>query len=652
VTGGMPANTRRERPMRKKSSSRFEKLCSCNEICLSKIRNWSHLSRIGLGRTESDDIMFDLFANYAPYIVGLVLLLLLLAFATEIRPPEVTAIGAVGVLLVVGAISTDDLLGAMGNSAPLTIVAMFIISAALVRTGTLEAFAGQVTGLAKRTPVAAAATLLIVVAAMSAFTNNTPLVMMMIPIGITLSRQLGETPSKMLMPISFAAILGGTCTLIGTSTNILVDGVAQKQGLAPFTIFEIAPVGIIVAIVGVAYLAITRRFLPSRDVMSAFLAEGDRKRYAMSVYVSPTSPYVGCKPEDVAVFKTGNRRLVDLVRNDVSIKGGGEDRLIRSGDVIILNSDESDVMTIRERGRLPLATADDDGIIPMSSHKSIIAEVLLLPDALCIGQTLSQLEFSKKYGVNPIALHRRGENLNERFEKTPLRVGDTLLVEGAQADLRLLTEGEHLMNVSEPKSRGFKTQKAPIAIGVILTVIVAAALDIMPIAGLAVLGMAVVLATRCVEPDEAFAAVDWRIIGLIVAMLAVGAGLENAGLVEVLVDAATPFLSSLPPIYALAAVYLLSLLLTELVTNNAVAIVVTPIAIHLALALGADPRPFVIAVMFAASASFLTPIGYQTNTLIYGAGGYRFLDFARYGLPLTIVVAVTSIIAIPLIWPL
>lgn len=596
--------------------------------------------------------MLEIIAPFAPLIVGGTLILLLISFALEIRSPEVTAFAAVGMLLLLGIISTDDLLGAMGNSAPLTIAAMFIISASLVRTGALEAFADQVTGMAKRAPIAAAAMLLAAVAAMSAFTNNTPLVMIMIPIGITLAKQLGEKSSKILMPISFAAILGGTCTLIGTSTNILVDGVAQKQGLPAFTIFEIAPVGIIVAIVGVAYLALTRRFLPERDVMSAYLSANQNKRYAMSVYVTATSPYVGSKPEDVAIFKSGNRRFVDLIRNEVSIDPKTDDQAIRPGDIVILNCDEADVMTIRERGRLPLAAADDDGTIPVSSHKSVIAEVLLLPDARCIGYTLSQLEITKRYGVNPIALHRRGENLKERYERSPLRVGDTLLVEGSQADLRHLIEGEHLMNVSEPKSRGFKTQKAPIAIAVIILVIVAAAFDIMPITGLAVLGMAVVLVTRCIEPDEAFAAVDWRIIGLIVAMLAIGTALENAGLVEMLVSAATPLLSSFPPIVALAAIYLLSLLLTELVTNNAVAIVVTPIAIHLAIALGADPRPFVIAVMFAASASFLTPIGYQTNTLVYGAGGYQFLDFARYGLPLTVVVAITSITAIPLIWPL
>ena len=601
---------------------------------------------------DRNGLMIEALAPYASIIVGGILLLLLIAFATEIRPPEVTAFAAVGVLLVLGIISTDDLLGAMGNSAPLTIVAMFIISASLVRTGTLEAFAGQVTTLAKKTPVAAAAMLLALIALMSAFTNNTPLVMMMIPIGITLAKQLGESSSKILMPISFAAILGGTCTLIGTSTNILVDGVAQKAGLAAFTIFEIAPVGIIVALVGVAYLALTRRFLPNRDTMSDFLSDNERKRYAISVYVTASSPYVGLNPRMVAIFQSGNRRFVDLLRNDLSIKPDSKDAAIMAGDIVILHSDEADIMTIRERGRLPLAAADDDGIIPMSSHKSVIAELMILPEAHCIGRKLSELDFAKKYNVNPIALHRRGANLTARYEKTPLRIGDTLLVEGDQADLRRLADGELLMNVSQPKLRGFRPQKAPIAITVILSVVIAAAFDLMPIAGLAVMGMAVVLVTRCIEPEEAFASVDWRIIGLIVAMLAIGTALENAGLVELLVNAAAPTLKSFPPIVALAAIYLLSLLLTELVTNNAVAIVVTPLAIQLAIGLGVDPRPFVIAVMFAASASFLTPIGYQTNTLVYGAGGYRFLDFARYGLPLTIVVAVTSILAIPLIWPL
>ena len=597
--------------------------------------------------------MLAVLAPYSSTLVGLILLLLLIAFATEIRPPEVTAIGAAGLLLLLGLISTDDILAAMSNPAPLTIAAMFIISGALVRTGTLEAFALKVTGLARTSPVLATGLLLVAIAALSGFTNNTPLVMMMIPIGITLARELGERPSKILMPISFAAILGGTCTLIGTSTNILVDGVAQKNGLAGFSIFEIAPAGIVIAMVGVGYLALTRRFLPERDTMGSLLDEGQSKRYTMSVFIVRSSPYIGQIASELDLFRNGERRLVDVIRNDVPIRKSHKTYVIREGDVLVMHTNETDVMTIRERGKLPLTKNDDSQqFVPVSSHRSQLAEILLLSDAHLIGLSLKEAALPQRYGVHPIAMHRRGSNLAEQYDSTKLQVGDTLLLEGAQANIRRLVAGENLMNVSEPKTRGFRRHKAPIAIAVILAVVVAASFDIMPIAGLAVLGMAAVLVTRCIEPDEAFASVDWRIIGLIVAMLAIGTALEKAGLVETLVAAATPWLSGIAPIYALAAIYLLSLLLTELVTNNAVAVVVTPIAIQLAVSLGVDPRPFVIAVMFAASASFLTPIGYQTNTLVYGAGGYRFLDFARYGLPLTALVAITSITIIPLIWPL
>jgi di/tricarboxylate transporter len=592
-------------------------------------------------------------ALYAPYIVSLTLIVLLIAFATEVRPPEVTAFAAVGILLILGILSTDDVLAAMSNPAPLTIAAMFIISASLVRTGTLDVFARKVTDIAQQTPVMATGMLLVTIAAMSAFTNNTPLVMMMIPIGITLAKQLGESSSKILMPISFAAILGGTCTLVGTSTNILVDGVAQKSGLEAFSIFEIAPAGIIIAFVGVGYIALTRKLLPDRESVASLMSESQSKRYSVSVFIGATSPYIGRKIGEVNSLKSGERRLVDLIRNDRSLRGNLDDNMIKQGDIIVLHSNESDIMTIREQGRLSLkADALNNEVLPVSSHQSILAEILLLPGANIINQNLDELNLLRRYGVYPIALHRRGVNLMERYEHTPLAVGDTLLFEGAKADLQRLVDGENLMNMTEPKTRGFRMQKAPIAIAVIFGVVIAAAFDIMPIAGLAVMGMAAVLATRCIEPDEAFAAVDWRIIGLIVAMLAIGTALEKAGLVEMVVAAATPTLAEFPPIVALAAIYLLSLTLTELVTNNAVAVVVTPIAISLAVSLGADPRPFAIAVMFAASASFLTPIGYQTNTLVYGAGGYRFLDFARYGLPLTIIIGITSIIVIPIIWPL
>lgn len=590
---------------------------------------------------------------FLPGFVALILLLLLLAFALEIRPPEVTAIGAVALLLVSGVLTADDLLKAMSNPAPLTITAMFIVSAALVRTGTLNRFAQLVTAHAKETPARAIALLLVTIAGLSAFTNNTPLVMMMIPVGIILAQQLGESSSKLLMPISFAAILGGTCTLIGTSTNLLVDGVARDEGLAPFSIFEIAPVGIIVAIVGVAYLAVARRFLPNRMTVASLLEGVDSKRYLISVVISDTSPFVGRKPLELTSVNGGSRRLIDLIRDNQSYRTELADAVLQPGDVLVIRCPAADLLTIREGGQMKLAgSGRDPEVIADSSRTSTMIEVLLLQDAQIIGHKLSDLALRRRYNVYPVALHRRNENLFERFENVPLQIGDTLLLEGSRDDLNRLIESESLLNLAEPKVRGYRSSKAPIALAVLAAIVIGAALDVMALPALAILGVAVVLVTRCIEPDEAFSSVDWRIIALIVAMLAIGTALEKAALVELAVAGVTPFLGQFSPMIALIAIYILSLALTELVTNNAVAVVVTPIAIKLAVALGADPRPFVIAVMFAASASFLTPIGYQTNTLVYGAGGYRFGDFIRFGFPLTLIVAVTTLITIPILWPL
>lgn len=586
---------------------------------------------------------------FAPVAAALVMLVLFTAFAREWRSPEVSALGALAAFLVLGMLSSDDLIGVMSNSAPVTIGALFIVSAALVRTGVLDALANAIINRVGNRPRAAVFGFLVLIATLSAFMNNTPLVMLMIPVATRLSERLKESGSRLLIPLSYAAILGGTCTLIGTSTNILVDGVAQAQGMAPFHIFEIAPVGVIAAVAGVIFLAAFRHLLPERTAMADVLSQNQPARYIVEIVIEDESPFIGQRPLEAKAFNEADRRVVDVVRGDASLRREMRDVVLREGDIVVMRSPVAEILAMKETGEMK---APEAGLQPLSSRTSIMVEILLAPGAKFIGKTLRHLRLRRRYGVYPVALHRRSANLSDRFETTRLEVGDTILIEGAPEDLKRLVDDNDLVNVATPTERAIRRRHAPIAIGTIIGVVAIASLGLMPIAAVATIGAALVLVTRCVEPDEAFAAVDWRIITLIIAMLAIGKAIENTGLIEILVGAAAPVLSMTPPIIALALVYVLASMLTEIVTNNAVAIIVTPIAIALADSLGVDARAFVVAVMFAASASFLTPIGYQTNTLVYTVGGYKFTDYLRLGSPLNAITGVIAILIIPIFWPI
>jgi len=585
---------------------------------------------------------------FAPYAAALVILALLVAFAMEWRPPEVSALVAVAALLVLGLLSSDDLVKSFSNSAPVTIGAMFIMSAALVRTGVLDQLARSLIKRVGKRPMAATIAFLAVVAGLSAFMNNTPLVMLMIPVALALSEQLNESPSRHMIPLSYAAILGGTITVIGTSTNILVDGVARAQGLQPFHIFEIAPLGIVNAVVGITLIFLLRKVLPDRTAMASLIGRNDSPRYMVELAIESESPFIGQRAVDIKEFNDADSRLVDVVRGDASLRREMNDIVLAEGDIVVLRSPMKEILGFKQT---PDLQTPDGGLQPLSARTSILVEILLAPGAAFIGKTLRHLRLRRRYGVYPVALHRRSANLNDRFEYTPLQVGDTLLIEGSPEDLKRLCDDNDLVNVAMPRERAVKKTHAPIAIATMAGVVGLATLGVMPIAGLAAIGAAIVLATRCVEAEEAFDAIDWRVLTLIIAMLAIGKALENAGLVEAVVGFVTPLLMGFPPIVALALIYVLSTALTETVTNNAVAIIVTPVAIGLAQSLGVDPRPFVVAVMFAASASFMTPIGYQTNTLVYSVGGYKFADYLRLGTPLNAICTVVAVVLIPVFWP-
>ena len=581
-------------------------------------------------------------------LLALVILLAMFAlFMWEKWPTEVVAIGGTAVLLVLGLVPYADALAVLSNPAPWTIAAMFIVMGALVRTGALDRLTKFAEANAKARPALAVVSLLAFVAVASAFMNNTPIVVIMIPVFVQIARILGQSPSKFLIPLSYAAIMGGTLTLIGTSTNLLVDGVARASGLEPFSIFEVTPIGLVVVGWGMIYLTlIGRRLLPDRTSMAALLG-GNRARakFFTEVAVPEGSALVGRMVQEVELFKREGMRLIDVLRGDASLRRNLRAVELQEGDRVVLRTEMSEVLSLQESK--DLKTVDK-----LSQVATSTVEVLITPGCRMVGRSLGDLRLRRRYGVYPLAVHRRNQNIGSQLDDLVVRIGDTLLLEGDPADIQRLATDMDLVDVAQPSERAYRRSKSPIAIACMVGIVVLAAFNVAPILALAIVAVAVVLLTGCIDAEEAFSFIDGRLLALIFAMLAVGAALDHTGAIDLIVDLVAPILMEGPTWLLLVAVYFLTTLLTELVSNNAVAVIMAPIAIALANAVGIDPRPLVIAVMIAASAAFATPIGYQTNMLVYGPGGYSFGDFLRVGVPLNLSLGVVVCIAIPLIWPM
>ncbi|MDX5371584.1 MAG: SLC13 family permease [Pseudomonadaceae bacterium] len=585
------------------------------------------------------------------FFVAALLVWLLVSFVREKWSPDVVAAIAVAALLVTQILAPSEVLGVLSNSAPTTIACMFVLSAALERTGCIDALGNWLGNLVGNDPIRVLAGLMITALVISAFLNNTPVVAILTPVAIALAKRANGSPSKLLIPLSFATVLGGMLTMIGTSTNILVDGVARKAGLEPFGMFEITPAALVFCVVGFVYLMLfSNRLLPDRDTLSKQLRPNLDRTFMTELLVPHDSPVIGKSLSDAQLNGGSGLQVLKIFRDQQELTEPAGDTLLQAGDLLVLHGQVKDMVDMRESNRLSFNRGE--AFETVSSHDVILAEAIVGRGSRYSNRPMRDLDLTARYGIAVLAVHRQDENVSGNLDDFQLQFGDVLLVEGTPAQIKRFADNGELISLNTVQERAYRRDKAPIAILATLAVMLLAAFEVMPIEGLAMIACAVVIATRCLDVEDAYKAVDWKILSLIFGMLAISIAMAKVGLIDLIVSHTMGLLPNASPLLVLGFVYLLTSILTEILSNNAVAVLVTPVAIGIAQSLGIDPRPFVVAVMFAASVSFATPIGYQTNTFVYNAGGYRFSDFMRIGIPLNILMVGVAMLVIPLIWPL
>lgn len=585
------------------------------------------------------------------------LLAALVIFALDLFPIDFVAFALMAAVLLLGPwlhVTPEEAISGFSNPATITVLAMFILSGGIYRTGAINLLARRAIRLAGDSELRQLLVVMFLVGPISAFLNNTAAVAILIPFVMALAREKKRAPSKLLIPLSYTSQLAGVITLIGTSTNILASTLSAREGAGGFGMFEFTPIGLLIFLTGILYLLLVgRRLLPERRA-EEITEKYHVKEYLTEVVVLPDSPLVGKTLLESKLSEQFDIQVLEILRDGQRLGPPLADKVLLPGDVLFIRAPRGELLKIKDAEGLALepevrhGESRGDG---EPGEEMAMLEVVIGPNSELIGGTLETTNFRNRYGCTVIAMWKHGVLIRERLGKVRLDFGDTLLLQGERSALERVKRDPGFIVTEEVELEAFRTEKIPVALGIIAGVVVFAALGV-PILVTALVGCVAMVLTGCLKVNELHESIRWDVIFLLAGVIPLGLALENTGAAAWLAGWAFEASQYVPPLVVLGLFYLKTMILTELISNNAAVVVMVPVGVTAARLLGLDPQAFVLAIMFAASTSFSTPVGYQTNTMVYGPGGYKFLDFFRVGGPLNLLLAVVTPLYIAWIWGL
>ncbi len=570
-------------------------------------------------------------------------------FVSEKMRYDVIALVVLAALLVCGILTPAEGLSGFSNEATVVVAAMFALNAGVVGTGGLDPIIRLLSRIRK--PWLLTLSIMLIVCVLGAFVKNTALVATFLPVTLSVCAQTKTSPSRVLIPMSYAAQMGGVCTLLGTSSNLLTNSLAIQHGLPEFSVFDFTALGAILAVAGIIYLLLIGRWMLPSHIDSDHVDDMDLGKFVTELRVLEESPLIGQSITEAKLGEKYGVYVLELLRGDEHL-WAPRDQTLREGDILLARGDWQRLQDFKRKVKLEIAPVLDLENSTQTGTRRVLVEAMVAPGTRLIGQTIEATDFRWNYNATIMALQRRSRIMREQIRHTRLELGDIVLLLVDEPALKHLRRDSGLVVLSERGDKRLSRMKTPIAVGILVAVIAIAGLGLLPIVVSALLGCAAMALTGCFSFEDVYEAMDWKIIILLGAILPLGIALDKTGLAQAIVDGGMMLVGDHGPLAALVMVYLLTALLTEMMGHNPSVVLMVPIAISIARALHVDPVPFAVTVAFAAATSFATPVGYPTNTMVYGAGGYKFTDFMKIGIPLILMFCALSMFLIPHFWPL